>query len=621
MIYCGGGSTRHCGCNYGKGLYMMKKEKKIGKITLLAILLLLCLNIATLTSCGNSKELVLFEEEAYNYTLVYGSDRADWENSAIVEIYESLTKECGIEPELLADTELEDSGETKQILVGSTNRPESALPELDADDCYWCVKIDGDTIIVNGSNEYMLGLAVDHFMENWADGDVEGQVVLASDVTKEVTKVDYYREGWLLKTIPAYPGDNDLATVLYNDGSFVKKYGNMNSSNSMMQSVTSTTAEDVSKYVAALKTNKYAEESHTTIENNEFYRFTKDDQRVYVNYYGNEGRALVVLDEQKGVSTAEASYTYEPKAGERAEIYMFGLKMDPNGVNISTNTSGFVNNGENIIIKCADNSIILIDGGDDEQMSAADQERFFNLLHKITGTSENEKITISAWCISHLHSDHVSGLKAILAANADKVNIERVICNMPDPTTVYQENDLLFSETAGAILGNFPNCQDIKVHTGDVIQLADVTLTVVFTHEDLTDSKGTFTSTDFNDTSTVYKVETASGMTMLLGGDMNVKAEAVMCTNFTTATLKSDILQQPHHNFNDNTTIYEYANAQIMLFTQSLGGLTRDDGMTKRSTLAKQWCDEWYCGGTETVGFAYENGKAKLIYQTKDIYN
>ena len=600
---------------------MMTINRKVRKIPAWPVLLILCLGMFILTACGagEGKSLVLFEGENYNYTLVYGSQREDWENSAIVEIYEALTKECGTEPELLSYTELEDSKSTKQILIGSTNRSESALPELDADDCYWCVKVDGNKIIVNGSNEYMLGLAVDFFMENWSDGEAEGQVVVAG-VENEVTLADYYREGWLLETIPAYPGDNDLATVLYNDGTYLKQYGNQRAAASQMQSVTATDAEDLADYVAALKTNKYTEESHTTIEKNEFYRFTKDDQRIYVNYYGNEGRALVVLDEAKGVSVAETSYTYEPKAGEQTEIYMFGLKMDPNGVNISTNTSGYVNNGENIIIKCADNSVIIIDGGDDEQMSPADQERFFNLLHKITGTGENEKIRVSAWCISHFHSDHVSGLKAVMAANASKFNIERVICNMPDPTTVGEKSDLLFAETTGAILGSFPNCQDIKVHTGDVIQLADVTLTVTFTHEDLTDSKGTFTSTDFNDTSTVYKVETACGMSMLLGGDMNVSAEAVMCKNFTTATLKSDILQQPHHNFNNNTTIYEYANAQVMLFTQSRGGLVRDEDMTKRSTLAKKWCSEWYCEGSETVGFAYENGKVKLIYHAEDIY-
>ena len=589
----------------------------------LVLLLILCMCMTVLVSCANSEELVLYEKEAYNYTLVYGADREDWEQDAIVKIYEGLEKMCGTAPELLADTELEDSEKTKEILIGSTNRKESLLPELDGKDAYWCVKVEGNKIAITGSNEYMLGLAVDHFMANWSDGDVEGQVMVVADAEKEVTKHDYYREGWLLNTIPAYQGDNVLATAIYDGGTYVKKYGNMNVTNTMMQSVASTNEEELAGYVQALKTNDYTEESYRTIENNQFYRFIKDEQRVYVNYYGNAERAVIILDEQKGVSTADISYTYEPKAGDTTEIYMFGLKMDPNGMNITAaeNTSGYVNNGQNMIIKCADNSIILIDGGDEPQMAPEDQTRFINLLHEITGTGENEKITISAWYITHMHSDHVSGMKVFFEKNASKFDVQRVICNMPDPTTVNQESDILFSNTTNVILSQYPMCQDIKVHTGDVIQLADITLTIMFAHEDLAEPNAVFPTGDFNATSTVVMVETASGMRTLVTGDMTVLAEAVLCTNFTTASLKCDILQQPHHNFNANTTVYEYANAQVMLFTQTEGGLVKNDEMLRNSTLAKKWCSEWYCGGNETVGFAYENGKAKLIYQIEDIYN
>lgn len=602
---------------------MMKEKKKFRKTASFAILPVLCICMAILTSCkaDNGSSFVLFEKEEYQYRLVYGADREDWESDAIVRIYEGLEKMCGTAPELLADTEVDEPENTKEILIGSTQRSQSLLPELKDKDCYWCVKIDGDKIVINGSNEYMLGLAVDYFMEHWSKDGIENQVMVASNITKEVTLNDYYREGWLLKTIPAYQGDNTLAEELYDDGTYAKQYGNTQIANCMMQSIASTNAEELVDYKKAMETNGYKEESHTTIEKNEFYRFTKDKQRVYVNYYANDEKTIVILDENKGVSTAEVSYTYEPKVGDTTEIYMFGLKMDPNGINISDNTSGYVNNGQNMIIKCADNSVIIIDGGDDEQMAPADQERFFSLLHQITGTSEHEKIRVSAWYITHMHSDHVSGLRAVFEKNASKLNVERVISNMPNPASVNMKNDVYFNETTNVILSNYPQCQDIKVHTGDVIQLADIKLSILFAHEDLADPNGVFPTNDFNATSTVVMVETASGMRTLITGDMTVMAEAVLCKNFSTETLKCNILQQPHHNFNDNTTVYEYANAQVMLFTQSRGGLVRDDDMTRRSTLAKKWCSEWYCGGSETVGFTYENGRAKLIYQVEDIYN
>ena len=87
--------------------------------------------------------------------------------------------------------------------------------------------------------------------------------------------------------MPAYQGDNTLASLPYNSGTYVTRYGNINSVGSVMQSVTSTSEEEVLDYVEALELNDYALESYSTIENNQFYRFTRNSQRVYVNYYAN----------------------------------------------------------------------------------------------------------------------------------------------------------------------------------------------------------------------------------------------------------------------------------------------------------------------------------------------
>lgn len=433
---------------------------------------------------------------------------------------------------------------------------------------------------------------------------------------------DYYRDGWLLKSLPAYQGNNDLSKALYNCGTYVMQYGNSESVDCMMQSVTTTTAEEFMNYVDCLRLNGYQVESCHTIENNYFYRFIQNNVRVYANYYGNEEKAIIVLDERKGVSAAEISYTYKPEAGEHTEVYMFGLKMDPNGMNKAAeeNTSGYVNNGECLIFKCSDNSVIIVDGGDSSQMGPADRERFSKLLHEITGKAEEEVITISAWYVTHIHNDHVMGMKTVFSANPEKYKVERVICNMPNPTASRRSVDGMFVNTANALLENYPSCKDIKVHTGDVIQIADITLTVLYTHEDLVDQNGVFQTKDFNATSTVIMAETADGMKILITGDITEKAETNLCKHYTEKTLKCDILQQPHHNFNNNATVYEYADAQVMLMIQTEGGLIKNEEMTRHSELAKRWCSEWYCSGNETTGFTYEKDRAKLIYHAKDIY-
>lgn len=386
-----------------------------------------------------------------------------------------------------------------------------------------------------------------------------------------------------------------------------------------MQNVTSTNLEEFSDYIDVLKEKEFREEGSRTLEDNYFYRFVRGNQRVFVNYYGNSNKAIIVLENEKGVSPKEISYAYVPKEGEYSEVYMFGLKMDPRGMNrkVPENTSGFVNNGASMIIKCADNSVIIIDGGDERQMEADDQERFYNLLCKITGKKAGEVITISAWFITHVHNDHVSGLCRAVETDLDKYQIERVICNAPEPASVQCAQEHMYQMTADLIQNHFADCQEIKIHTGDVLRIADITLTVVYTHEDLVNEDGVFTCDDYNATSTVIIAEAASGMRFLITGDINERAEDVMCSHFTGKTLKCDILQQPHHNFNDNKLVYEYGDTQVMLMTQASGGLIKNEMMTAHSNMAKKWCREWYCGGNETVGFTYENGEMRLIYHEK----
>lgn len=607
---------------------MQLKKIKIDKAKMLRRLRRAALPISLallFTACGNEQNdsLVLFEKDTYNYKLIYSLEREDWEDKAIVEVYDGLEELCGVAPELAADSETEETEDSREILIGATNRTESQMPELGETDCYWGVVVKENKIVINGSNEHMIGLAVDYIMNLWNENTLEGKLTASTEWTKEVTMRDFYREGWLLKDIPAYQGNNTLASALYNTGTYLTEYGKQDAANNLMQSIWATNENELADYIDALKINEYKEESHTSMENNQFYRFTKDNQRVYVNYYGNANRATVELDDSGRTSIADVSYTYEPKAGEETQYYMFGVKMDPYGYSLKQekNSSGYIDNGACLIVKLADNSVIIIDGGATQQMGPEDCDRLYNMLCEITGTKNGEMINVAAWYITHFDSDHTCGYSAALKTNPERYNLQRVICNLPDLEATSKTDATAIVEPNNSVKMLYPACQDIKVRTGDVIQLADVTIRVVFTHTDFADDAGRFNTTNFNTTSTVAMFENSAGMKMLVTGDMMAKAESVLCQNFSTETLKCDIFQQPHHNRTDVSTIYEYANAQVMFFTQAVGTLTENATDTARSELAKKWCSEWYCGGTETVGLNWLNGKANLICQKQDVYN
>jgi len=600
------------------------KKTGIWRRLLFAALPILCMAML-FAACEAEKEesLVLFEEGAHKYKLVYSHQRADWEDSAIVMLYDGLEDLTGVKPELVADSELADVKGSKEILIGSTNRTESALPELGEADSYWSVKISDDKVVINGTNEYAIGLAVEHFLSQLPEENSGEALLVSTEWTKEVTMKDYYREGWLLKNIPAYPGNNVLATNLYQCGTYLTQYGTKDAVNIVMQGVRETTAEDVAAYAEIMKTNGYVEESHTAIESNQFYRFVKDKQRVYVNFYEKEGRATIELDESGNPSAMLGSYTYEPQAGEQTEYYMFGLKMDPYGYSLKqeNNTSGYIDNGACLVVKLADNSVIIIDGGAAQQMETEDADRFYNFLRQITDTPEGGVIKVAAWYITHFDSDHTCGFSAAIAANPGRYDLQRLVCNLPDLTVTSKTDYNAIVSPNGAVRNNYPNVQEIRLRTGDVLQLADVTITTYFSHADFADEAGKYNTTNFNSTSIVAMFTSAAGMKMLVTGDSIAKSESIYCTNFSTKSFKCDIMQQPHHNRTDISILYEYADSQIMLFTQAVGTLTENATDKQRSDLAKQWCSEWYCGGTETVGFRWVNGKAELIYQEQDIYN
>lgn len=605
------------------GTFWVKKTN-IWKGLLCAALPILCMAML-FTACGEAEEeksLVLFEEGAYRYTLVYSHQREDWEDTAIVMLYDGLDDRCGVEPELMADSEVEAAEGSREILIGATNRPESSLPEaLTERDCYWKVAVSEDKVVINGSNEYAIGLAVDHFLSQLPEENSGEALMMSTEWTKEVTMKDYYREGWLLEDIPAYQGDNLLATNLYQCGTYLTEYGMKDAGSILMQSVRETTAEEAAAYAEIMKANGYTEESRSTIESNQFYRFAKDGQRVYVNFYGNEGRATIELDESGNPSALQGSYTYEPKDGEESEYYMFGIKMDPYGYSLKQekNTSGYIDNGACLVVKCADNSVIIIDGGAAQQMGTEDADRLYKFLCQITDTPEGGVIKVSAWYITHFDSDHSTGFSAALSANPERYDLQRLVCNLPD-LTVTSKTTYDAITAPGAALKYYPNLQEIRLRTGDVLQIADVTITTFFSHADFADEAGKYNTTNFNSTSTISMFTSAAGMKMLVTGDSIAKSEEIYCNNFSAKSLKCDILQQPHHNRTDISTLYEYANAQVMLFAQAEGTLTDNATDLARSTLAKQWCTEWYCGGTETVGFRWADGKAELIYQEQDIY-
>ena len=187
-----------------------------------------------------------------------------------------------------------------------------------------------------------------------------------------------------------------------------------------------------------------------------------------------------------------------------------------------------------VLITKEDNAII-IDGGRAEDMP---------LLKEYVGGRH-----ISAWILTHAHSDHVSGFISELERNgcAD-FDIERVVYNFP-PMSDLQNHDVpdyeYFVEEYNECIPRFLAVRDkivgreVIVNQGDSLTVDELRIDFLYTrHEGLV-------ANPMNDTSLVFKI-TSPNKTVLFLGDLGPEGGDHLLRE-SRHLLKSDIVQMAHH--------------------------------------------------------------------------
>ena len=172
-------------------------------------------------SCEKTDEtLVLYSEGTYNYEIVCSTQISAEEASAITEFTDLLEDKCGLEPTLKYDSD-EDADETPEVLIGRLERSESKMPDLKAQETYWCVKTVGEDIVINGSTSTALQIAMDYFLEQCSYNRDTAVFSVENNLAEEHQQLGYYRDKWMLTDIPSYWGDNHLNSFVYDCGSIL----------------------------------------------------------------------------------------------------------------------------------------------------------------------------------------------------------------------------------------------------------------------------------------------------------------------------------------------------------------------------------------------------------------
>ncbi len=420
-------------------------------------------------------------------------------------------------------------------------------------------------------------------------------------------------------SVPAYSGGTSSSWMTY-DGGLGMALGDTGAE-SKMRIVTGTTSSQYSTYRDLLKSKGYtvlyskSVPAKTDGTNNRHYKFLSPDGTYVIYTYWTPATKQVRIIVDTHVDTLRKfSYTSPDrmKGGDgRTEVYMYSLTASTDGFK---NTSDYAtenrsNSGSMFIIKMADNSLFVVDGGTTYQMSDRACEQMYDFMRSITGVPEDEKIIINTWFISHLHFDHCAGFPRFL----HKYNTEFELLNVMYNFDIEGASQKYIRRVARL----YPNAKYYKQHTGESFDICGVQFDVLYTVEDrykpnssnkliLNDSACLGSYTEENNGSTVLRM-TFDGKEMLLTGDLE-KADAVLMAMYPEADLKADLLQIPHHAFDNHTTLVKTVAPTISFLNQAESAIRNREDIYDNNEAWKPYAGTIYYCGEKTVGYAADAG-------------
>ncbi len=244
-----------------------------------------------------------------------------------------------------------------------------------------------------------------------------------------------------------------------------------------------------------------------------------------------------------------------------------GVRMDSD-----QSTDDSIVHGNNYIITLEDGSFIVYDGG---QSQLTNQKRLYEVLlalykktHNNEAPTTDNPLRISAWILSHGHSDHFNTMVNFVktyCANYQtyKITLDRLITNFSSNEELYVTGNGnktvmdLYATMSSKIKdapGEEQGFKYYKVHTGQKFYLANLEFEVIHTHEDLypmriyrlNESTTVFRMTMHNTTNHV--IDQASSTSMMWLGDAEDPPSACMRATYG-AYLDSDMVQVAHHDY------------------------------------------------------------------------
>ncbi len=424
------------------------------------------------------------------------------------------------------------------------------------------------------------------------------------------------KTSWLLPSIPGYEGGTQAREV-YRVGQGLNDAELARENDSEMAVIGNTDATQFDAYCGKLEKYGYKATFTNAYDGNKFAEYYDGTTRIYTYFTASAKETRVIIDRASTASVKDFGYT---ASGSGTVLYQYGLPYSVKGTGIGSNGENKIDCGMLYVIKLCDNKLFIIDGGGYQQFDTAEIDGLYKFLREITGTTESQKMQIAGWYFTHGHVDHFAGFALFVKKYASNLTLERLICNFP---SVYTSDSTLsghksnISKLAKYINTYFrSDVPFLQIHTGEYVQIANLTVNCIYTHEDLVSavSGECGISGDFNNSSIVSRFD-FEGMKFMLLGDINKPAQTKILANNSEATLKSDVLQLAHHVINDMRDLYKVIKATAVFVPQSPAGATNGN-RTRWFSVAQSYVenDMLYYASAGTYGIKSVGGKPVLAY-------
>ncbi len=410
-------------------------------------------------------------------------------------------------------------------------------------------------------------------------------------------------------SIPALPFGKP-ADGIYNAGAMLADDREaMTPEDAQMRMFTEVSEADFARYAGILAEAGFCDLAENDNEAYHALNGSKDGVNVYAYLTKATGTVRLIRD----VPGPTVSALSGGESGSRPEeICQYALYYDPvNGHSPTTTNCGMF-----FIVKLSDNSLFMIDGGDELQCSEEAVSGMYRFLRQFTGIPEGEKMRIAGWFFTHAHGDHVAACIRLLRTYPEAFEIERVLFNFPSHTGIGGRCDREAFLLKDTLREYAPDVCAVKLHSGMTFTLAGTHFDVLYTHEDAVSPENptAYPFRDFNCTSTVLKMTTVSGGTVMWLGDTNTETEALVAQTVPAPLWKSDVVQIAHHCFNYLSTLYPMIDADYAMLPNShYGGHTVENEPKLAEVVAclSDPANLWY--EDQTTVFRFENGRYRVV--------